>query len=134
MNILYSPKDQGLELFGRVPYFLIQIKVVIFYYLKQFVLPFNLNVDTGFPFTQILSDWTIVFSLVITLGIIFMIIRWGNAWIKLGSIWFFISLAPTSTIVPLNDIAVEHRLYLPMSLGLCLVTGWIISQLKKENQ
>ena len=67
-------------------------------------------------------------------GIIFMIIRWGNAWIKLGSIWFFISLAPTSTIVPLNDIAVEHRLYLPMSLGLCLITGWFISQLKKENQ
>jgi tetratricopeptide (TPR) repeat protein len=134
LNILYSPKDQGLELFGRVPYFLIQIKVVIFYYLKQFVLPFNLNVDTGFPFTQILSDWTIVFSIVITLGIIFMIIRWGNAWIKLGSIWFFISLAPTSTIVPLNDIAVEHRLYLPMSLGLCLITGWFISQLKKENQ
>ena len=134
LNILYSPKDQGLEFFGRVPYFLIQIKVVIFYYLKQFLLPFNLNVDTGFPFTQILSDWTIAFSIVITLGIIFIIIRWGNAWIKLGSMWFFISLAPTSTIVPLNDLAVEHRLYLPMSLGLCLITGWFISQLKKTYQ
>jgi len=134
LNILYSPKDQGLELFGRVPYFLIQIKVVIFYYLKKFVLPFNLNVDTGFPFTQILSDWTIAFSLVLTLGIIFIIIRWGNVWIKLGSIWFFISLTPTSTIVPLNDLAVEHRLYLPMSLGLCLATGWFISQLKKSDQ
>jgi len=134
LNILYSPKDQGLELFGRVPYFLIQIKIVIFYYLKQFVLPFNLNVDTGFPFTKILSDWTIAFSLVLTLGIIYLIIRWGNAWIKLGSIWFFISLAPTSTIVPLNDLAVEHRLYLPISLGLCLLTGWFISQLKKINQ
>jgi protein O-mannosyl-transferase len=132
LHILYSPKDQGLELFGRIPYFLIQIKVVIFYYLKQFLLPFNLNVDTGFSFTQILSDWTISFSLVLILGIIFIIIRWGNSWIKLGSIWFFISLAPTSTIIPLNDLAVEHRLYLPMSLGLCLITGWFISQLKKS--
>jgi protein O-mannosyl-transferase len=134
LNILYSPKDQGLELFGRVPYFFIQIKVVIVYYLKQFVLPFNLNVDIGFPFTQILSDWTIVFSVIVIIGIIYIIMRWGNFWIKLGSIWFFISLSPTSTIVPLNDIAVEHRLYLPMSLGLCLITGWFISQLKKENQ
>ena len=93
-----------------------------------------MNVDTGFPFTQILSDWTIAFSIVVISGIILIIMRWGNFWIKLGSIWFFISLAPTSTIVPLNDIAVEHRLYLPMSLGLCLITGWFISQLQKENQ
>jgi tetratricopeptide (TPR) repeat protein len=69
---------------------------------------------------------------VLILGIFLIIIRWGNAWIKLGSIWFFISLAPTSTIVPLNDLAVEHRLYLPMSLGLCLISGWFISQLKNS--
>jgi tetratricopeptide (TPR) repeat protein len=134
LNILYSPKDQGLELFGRVPYFLIQTKVLIFYYLKQFVLPFNLNVDTGFPFTNILSDWTIAFSILVLIVIIYIIVRWGNFWVKLGTIWFLISLAPTSTIVPLNDIAVEHRLYLPMSLGLCLIAGWVIRQLKKENQ
>ena len=63
-----------------------------------------------------------------------MVFKWGNMWIKLGSAWFFLTLVPTSTIVPLNDLAVEHRMYLPMSLGLCLIAGWIIKNFNRINQ
>ena len=68
------------------------------------------------------------------LGFLKHFIKWGNLWIKLGLAWFLLSIAPTSSIVPLNDLAVEHRMYLPMSLGLCLITGWFISRLKKTTQ
>jgi tetratricopeptide (TPR) repeat protein len=33
--------------------------------------------------------------------------------------WFFLTLAPTSSIVPILDVIFEHRLYLPMA-GICL--------------
>jgi protein O-mannosyl-transferase len=134
LGILYSPRDQGLEVFGRIPYFLVQFKVVIFYYIKQFIFPFNLNVDSGFPFTEFTTDWKIFFSIALITSIILVVIKWGNVWIKLGCGWFFLTILPTSSIIPLNDLAVEHRMYLPMSLGLCLVTGWFISSAKKNTQ
>ncbi|KMP10900.1 hypothetical protein UR09_04885 [Candidatus Nitromaritima sp. SCGC AAA799-A02] len=127
-DVLYSPKDQGAELFGSIPYFLVQAKVVLFYYLKLFFLPFNLNVDSGFPFSSFITDWKIAISILFIIGIILMVLKWGNVWVKLGTAWFFLTLAPTSSLVPLNDLAVEHRMYLPMSLGLCLVAGWIMNQ------
>ncbi|SVC89927.1 uncharacterized protein METZ01_LOCUS342781, partial [marine metagenome] len=133
-NLLYMPKDQGFELYGRVPYLLVQFKVIIFYYLTKFVFPFNLNVDSGFPFTDFATDLGISFSIFIVVSIIISVLKMGNIWIKLGIIWFFLSISPTSSIVPLNDLAVEHRMYLPMSLGLCLVTGWMLSCLKKNIQ
>ena len=133
-GVLYSPRDQGLELFGRIPYLLIQFKVIIFYYMNKFVLPFNLNVDSGFPFTEFATDWKISFSVFLIISIILVVLKWGNIWIKLGCAWFFLSILPTSSIIPLNDLAVEHRMYLPISLGLCLITGWLISSSKKTTQ
>jgi tetratricopeptide (TPR) repeat protein len=63
-----------------------------------------------------------------------MVLKWGNIWLKLGCAWFFLLISPTSSIVPLNDLAVEHRMYLPMSLGLCLISGWLISCAKKNKR
>jgi tetratricopeptide (TPR) repeat protein len=134
MEALYLPKDQGFELYGSIPYLLVQSKVIIFYYLSKFIFPFNLNVDIGFPFTGLSTDWKILFSVLLISGITLVIIKWGNIWVKLGFAWFLLTIAPTSSIVPLNDLAVEHRMYLPMSLGLCLITGWFISRLKKTTQ
>jgi Flp pilus assembly protein TadD len=35
--------------------------------------------------------------------------------------WFFLTLAPTSSVVPLADLAFEHRMYLPLAAPLVLV-------------
>ena len=126
---IYMPLDQGLQLFGRTPYLIAQLKVIIFYYLKLFYFPFNLNVDIGFPFSSAVKDPTIIFSGLIIIVIIATLLRWRNVWVVFGAIWFFITLAPTSSFIPLNDLAVEHRIYLPMSLGLSLITGLGIKNL-----
>lgn len=120
---IHMPLDQGFELFGRAPYFLVQLKVIIFYYLKLFLFPFNLNVDSGFSFSSPLTDPSIIFSGLIILAIVLAVLKWKNVWVVVGAIWFFITLAPTSSFIPLSDLAVEHRMYLPMSLGLSLVAG-----------
>ena len=126
---IYMPLDQGLQLFGRTPYLMAQLKVIIFYYLKLFYFPFNLNVDIGFPFSSPITDPTIIFSGLIIIASILAILKWRNVWVVFGTSWFFITLAPTSSFIPLNDLAVEHRMYLPMSLGLCLITGLGIKKL-----
>ena len=120
---IYIPLDQGFELFGRIPYLMIQLKVIVFYYLKLFCFPFNLNVDSGFSFSSPTTDLTIIFSGLIILAIVLATLKWKNIWVIAGTLWFFITLAPTSSFIPLNDLAVEHRMYLPMSLGLSLISA-----------
>ncbi len=120
---LYIAKDQGLELYGRMPYFLIQCKIIVFYYLKLFLFPFHLNVDSGLPFSSPASDPFIFLAGLIIVAIFYGVLRARNLWLAIGFIWFFITLAPTSSIIPLNDLAVEHRTYLPLTLGLCVVAG-----------
>ena len=124
---LYKAKDQGFELYGQLPYLLIQAKVIVFYYLKLFLFPFNLSVDSGMPFSSILEDPLIIVSILIITAIIVTAIQSKNVWLLFGTIWFFITLGPTSSFIPLNDLAVEHRTYLPMTLGLCMAIGWGIS-------
>ncbi len=128
-GMLYAPKDQGLELFGRIPYLLVETKVIIFYYLKLFFAPVNLNIDNGFPFSTFSTDGTIFVAILAIGAMIFLAFKTENLWIRGGVLWFFITLAPTSSLVPLNDLAVEHRMYLPMTLGLCLAAGGVISKI-----
>ncbi|MBT5028541.1 MAG: tetratricopeptide repeat protein [Nitrospina sp.] len=123
---LYIAKDQGLELYGRMPYFLVQTKIIIFYYLKLFLFPFNLNIDSGLPFSSLSSDPFIWMAILCIVGIFYGVLRTGNLWLAVGFIWFLITLAPTSSIIPLNDLAVEHRTYLPMTLGLCMIAGCVV--------
>ncbi len=130
-QLLYSPKDQGLELFGRMPYFWVQAKVIVFHYLNLFFAPINLSVDSGFPFSGFFADPQIPLSILLIAAILIFSLKFGNLWIKAGVLWFFLTLAPTSSLVPLNDLAVEHRMYLPMSLGLCLIAGYGSSRLPK---
>ncbi|MBT4258699.1 MAG: tetratricopeptide repeat protein [Nitrospina sp.] len=126
---LYNAKDQGLELYGQLPYLLIQTKVIVFYYLRLFLFPFNLSVDSGMPFSSINEDPSILFAIIIIAGIVATAIKSRNIWLLAGTAWFFITLAPTSSFIPLNDLAVEHRTYLPMTLGVCMVVSWGISRL-----
>lgn len=130
-GILYSPKDQGLLLFGGTPYLLVEAKVVIFYYLKLFFAPINLNVDVGFPFTTFFTDPKIALSLLGIAALVYFAWKSENPWALAGVLWFFLTLSPTSSFVPLNDLAVERRMYLPMTLGPCLVAGWAVARIPR---
>lgn len=130
-NRWFFPLDQGVQLFGRIPYLLLQAKVIIFYYIKKFLFPINLNVDVGFPFSTFWTDIEIPLAIMLIIASVIYVFKWGNVFLKLGTGWFFITLLPTSSIVPLNDLAVEHHTYLPLSLGLCLVLGGALTQTKQ---
>lgn len=45
---------------------------------------------------------------------------WKGSWLGFLAAWFFLILAPTSSFFPIQDLAVEHRMYLPLA---AVVTG-----------
>jgi protein O-mannosyl-transferase len=105
-------------------YFLTQWHVVVTY-LRLLFWPTGQNVDWDFPLARGLTDPAVLGSgllLVVLLsgaGILFLRCRTradsagaaGRA-AAFGVVWFFLLLAPTSSVIPLADVLMEHRIYL----------------------
>tara|TARA_B100000686_G_scaffold306302_1_gene345608 strand:+ start:8980 stop:10842 length:1863 start_codon:yes stop_codon:yes gene_type:complete len=77
--------------------------------------PDILNLDHDFPIALSIDDnqtWLSGLALIVLLGFGFWCIK-KNRLMALGIFWFFITLAVESTIIPINEVMVEYRLYLP---------------------
>ncbi|MEK7731621.1 MAG: tetratricopeptide repeat protein, partial [Planctomycetota bacterium] len=49
---------------------------------------------------------------------------WGlvrRSWLGFAGAWFFVILAPTSSFIPIKDLAFEHRMYLPLAAVIAVV-------------
>lgn len=95
-------------------YLLTQTYVIPFEYFWKMLFPLNLNIDIGYP---LLSDWTILpnYSGIVVLCLLAFMVFWiKDRVIKFGLAWSLITLAPTSSVIPLLDMAVEHRTYLSL--------------------
>ncbi len=105
---------------------LTQTAVVPFEYIRKLLFPFNLNIDINFP---ILRNWLSPLNWlgIFTLGLVMALwlristrLDKNNLWqiekrcAGFGMGWIFLTLLPTSSFIPLLDVAVEHRTYLPM--------------------
>ena len=115
--------------FSRADYFLTQTFVIPFEYFRKLLWPVNLNIDIDFP---VISELTRLghFAGMAVLGLIvgvLIVIR--DRWVRFGLAWGLITLIPTSSVMPLLDVAVEHRMYLPL-VGLCLAVGGGICRLE----
>ena len=88
---------------------------VILHYLRLVFWPHPLVLDYGWPPARTVGDILpgamVVAGLLAATGYAFW--RWP-AWGLLGA-WFFLILAPTSSVMPLADLAFEHRMYLPLA-------------------
>ena len=104
-------------------YFISQVKVVVNYYLLKLFLPLNLNFEPDISLLTTLIDWQFIFSVgVFVIGAIF-VYQHKSPLFQFAILWFVITLLPTSSIIPLKQIATEHRTYLP-GLGFSLALGW----------
>ena len=88
---------------------------VVLHYLRLAVWPSPLVLDYGWPVArtvgEILPAAVVIVGLAAATG--YALIRWPK-WGFLGA-WFFLILAPTSSVYPIRDIAFEHRMYLPLA-------------------
>ena len=107
----------GYEGLSAVEYLRTQPGVIL-YYLRQAVWPSQLCIDLYWPVENhagtILWTSAIVVALLSTSFALF----WKHPGVAFLATSFFIVLAPTSSIVPIKDMAQEHRMYLPLA---CLV-------------
>jgi protein O-mannosyl-transferase len=103
---------------------------VIARYLQLAFWPVGLCLDYNWPPAQTFSE-IVVPGLVVLglLGLTFWALVKRPVWGFLGA-WFFAILAPTSSFIPIQDAAFEHRMYLSLAAlaaGL-VIGGWLAGQ------
>ena len=104
----------------RLDYFFTQTYVIM-YYLSNLLIPLNLSADPDYKIIREVIDPRIIYSLighVILIGMAFFASRDAKSRpFTFGIFWFYLALAPTSSIHPLGQIANTHRTFFPY-LGL----------------
>ena len=117
---------------SRLEYLMTQFSVIVTY-LKLLVFPVDLNFDYEYPVYNSFFEPRVLFSFFILVSLIsagvysFHLskrkISVGNRRIlrlaAFGIFWFFIALSVESSVMPITDVIVEHRMYLP-SVGFIL--------------
>jgi protein O-mannosyl-transferase len=122
-NVLKASDSAGFALKDLSPaaYFFTQCRA-IWVYVAKFVVPIGLNVDHDFPISQELTEHGAIFALVALLAVSGAAFYYRKQFPLASYGWFvfLLLLAPTSSFVPIRDVLVERRVYLP-SLGLLLI-------------
>jgi hypothetical protein len=115
----------GFGVQGITPqqYLLTQPEVIL-HYLRQALWPTSLCLDyQDWPVATTLSEVLVpaLALIAVGLGTVWALVR--RSWLGFVGAWFFPILAPTSSIVPLTDVAEEHRMYLPLAAVVVLVVA-----------
>ena len=140
VNITSGPGSggSGPGFFESEPwYYFITQWHVISHYLGNFVLPIDLAVDKDFQIIRNPYDKRVVMSLLLILALVGIAIKSlftrESRPIAFGILWFFVTLAPTSSIIPFGQIANDHRPFFG-TIGLVLSMGWWIALKCLDNK
>lgn len=102
---------------------------VIFHYLKLAIFPVSLCLDYQWP---IATKGEEIFPPLFILGTAILATIWGLQGKRppaLAGLWFFLILSVTSSFIPIQDLAFEHRMYLPLVSVILLVVltlDWLL--------
>jgi len=109
---------------SRTDYLFTQFRVIATY-IRLLFLPAGQNLDYDYPVYHSFSTPPVLFSflfllLIVSLGIYFLFRSKDGGRrnrslriISLGIFWFFVTISVESSIIPIQDVIFEHRLYLP---------------------
>jgi len=97
-------------------YFLTQVNVICTY-MRMIVLPFGQSIDHDYPTTVNLLDLSLITSFTVHTTLFYLAAKFWkkNILVCCGIITFYLALAVESSIIPLEDIMFEHRVYLPFA-------------------
>jgi tetratricopeptide (TPR) repeat protein len=104
------------------------------YYVRLFLWPNALSVDHDFGYNLTLFTARTLLSLAGVLGWLWLAFRLGRKHVTFAfaTAWYFITLAPESTLSPLAEVINDHRPYLASALGLSLIFSWALWSVAKR--
>jgi hypothetical protein len=121
-NLITTAKTAGFGLkdFTWYQYFFTQCRA-LFVYVREFLFPAWLTADWDFPASKTILDQGAIIGLaaLISLAVLAWINRKRYPLPAFGYFVYLLLMAPTSSILPIQDTIAERRLYLGM-LGLLL--------------
>lgn len=88
---------------------------VLLHYLRLAVWPHPLCLDRAWPVAGTWREYGPQGLAVLGLLALTLYGLWRRSWLGLAGAWFFVILAPTSSFVPIQDLAFEHRTYLALA-------------------
>ena len=112
----------GMRMVSEVPsnisswqYLLTQFRVIVTY-LRLLFIPINQNLSYDYPIAKSLLELPTLASFIFLVSILIIASRIFSKYrlISFGIFWFFLTLFPESSVIPIRDVIFEHRLYLPM--------------------
>lgn len=103
----------------------------LFSYVRLSVFPLGQSIDQDYPPSHTILEHGAIVYVVLLAALLVVSILWRRRYPLLcfGLLTFLIWLAPTSSVVPLDDALVERRMYLPL-LGLILIGCELASRLR----
>ncbi len=109
--------------------YLITQPFVLFHYFISFFYPYNLSADTDMTLISGILSVKFFVGIIFVLGILFLAFMKSRnpkcLPVSFGILWFFIALAPTSSIIPLAEVMNDHRMFFPF-IGLIMFVTWAV--------
>lgn len=102
-------------------YFLTQIGIIVFHYGLKLFLPVNLNFEPDANMVSGFTDPTYLAAAGILLLAAWFLRYQESRLMRFAAIWALVTVLPTSSFIPLKQLATEHRTYLPgFGINLCV--------------
>ncbi|MHB8846028.1 MAG: hypothetical protein ACYC7L_14915 [Nitrospirota bacterium] len=96
---------------------------VLWTYIRLLILPINQNLDYDYPIAKTLLEFPTALSLIghltVIIAALWLYRKKHSLLISFGIAWFYITLSPVQSFVPIVDVIFEHRVYMP-SIGFFL--------------
>ncbi|MCM8775760.1 MAG: tetratricopeptide repeat protein [Candidatus Omnitrophica bacterium] len=118
-----------------VDYLLTELNVMRTY-LRLLFLPVRQVLDYYYPISRNFFESRTFLSFLLHVGILLSALRlYGTHKIAaFGIFWFYITLLPESSLIPLRDVIFEHRLYLPMAGFSLFLSASMASWIRNPQQ
>ncbi len=94
---------------------------VILHYLRLALWPYPQCLDYAWPVARGFAGIVLPLVIVALLLAVTLWTLWRRPALGFVGMWFWLILAPTSSIVPIRDLAFEHRMYLPLAAVIVLI-------------
>jgi len=106
---------------SRMSYLYSQAEIVLRIYLQQALMPLGLNVDHSYTIATSIGSARVLAAVTTNLALLALAVIGRRRWpfLSLAILWFYVALAPTSSLIPNSEFVAEQRVYLALA-GLCL--------------